>query len=158
MSETEHAASVQELERAFQSLTAEFQRLYSVAADEVCPGLTPGAYRVLVVIAKESTTASALAERLSCDKAQISRHVGDLQRFDLVNAIPDPDDRRVKRLEATPLAIERLNRSNLPYKKLIQTSVQNWPTSQVDSLSALLRELAAGFGASFAESRATNRT
>ena len=60
-----------------------------------------GESRVLFEIGLEGTTPRDLRARLGLDSGYVSRMLGSLQRGGLVDASPDPADRRTKRLSLT---------------------------------------------------------
>jgi DNA-binding MarR family transcriptional regulator len=60
-----------------------------------------GESRVLFEIGLEGTTPRDLRARLGLDSGYVSRMIGSLRRAGLVDASPDPGDRRTKRLSLT---------------------------------------------------------
>jgi DNA-binding MarR family transcriptional regulator len=71
--------------------------LATVAAEY---GLTPTQARVLVTL-EEPAPMRDLAERLACDKSNVTGLVDGLEEHGLVARQPDPRDRRVKQLVLT---------------------------------------------------------
>lgn len=63
-----------------------------------------GTWIVLSAISNEVgfINQSVLASRVKLEGATITHHVDRLEELGLVRRVPDPDDRRVRRLELTP--------------------------------------------------------
>lgn len=141
----DRGVAVRELEGSFLELMVEFRRYYTLAAEQVSPGMAPGTFRVLVAIDRKGpTTVSHLAAKLNIDKGLISRSVTDLERLGFVDRVVDDCDRRIKRLAITQEAKDRLSQARVPYEHMLSTGVRDWPIDQVVKLSTLLSDLAKG--------------
>src|SRR4029077_2617504 len=66
-----------------------------------------GSWMVMSAIAEvHGMTQAALATHAHLEGATITHHVDRLEKAGLVRRVLDPDDRRVRRLELTPLGVE----------------------------------------------------
>lgn len=112
------------------------------AAVTVHPDLQPLGYQVLASIATgKATSAGAIIERLRTDKSAVSRQVGQLEQWGLVESVRDPDDRRAKVLVATDLARERIAIARSRYEERIGDRLRKWSAEDVDHFADLLAEL-----------------
>lgn len=85
--------------------------LRAVDAVADLPGAARG-YQVLVAVEEGPTTSQlALARRLGLDKTAVTYLVDDLERAGLVTRQPDPRDRRVRNVLATPAGRVALQRA-----------------------------------------------
>ncbi|MFT4307043.1 MAG: MarR family transcriptional regulator [Microbacterium sp.] len=142
--DTRHRA-VRELEEAFAELMGEFRRIYTQAAAVVSPGILPGTFRTLVMIARLGpVTLSALADRLTADKGLLSRQVTELESVGMIERRPDADDGRVRLISITPHGRERLAAAREPYQRTLLETLGDWPLSSIDRLTSLIHALASG--------------
>jgi DNA-binding MarR family transcriptional regulator len=74
-------------------------RVYQAASKEI--GLTPQQAHLLCAADWKSPALSELADALYCDKTNITGLVDRVEKQDLVERVPDHDDRRVTRLALT---------------------------------------------------------
>lgn len=138
-----------DLERAVSRVEQELGRLFArirvswrEAAATVHPDLQPLGYQVLTSIASgKATSAGAIIERLQTDKSAVSRHVRQLEELGLVESIPDPDDRRARRLVATDLAQERITMARAQYEGRIGERLSGWSAADLDHFVDLLGAL-----------------
>lgn len=101
----------QELGWALHRVMTAYRRTAVEAVTDL-PGGARG-YQVLVAAAEEGTPSSqlALAHRLVIDKTAVTYLVDDLERAGLVTRQPDPRDRRVRNVLATPAGRVALQRA-----------------------------------------------
>jgi DNA-binding MarR family transcriptional regulator len=108
--------------------------LATVAAEY---GLTPAQARVLVIM-EEPAPMRNLAERLSCDKSNVTGLVDGLEERSLLARLPDPRDRRVKQLVLTDSG--RRLRSTLHLRLYTEApALSNLTPTEEDQLRELLR-------------------
>ena len=68
-------------------------------------GVTPGEARTLVYVARYGEERqNVLAERMGLEAMTLSSYLDRLERQGFVQRIPDPSDRRAKRVQLTPSA------------------------------------------------------
>lgn len=82
----------------FAKITALYSREYETAAAH--HGLTPQQVKVLFAL-EEPLPMRRLAERVGADPSNLTGMVDRLQGRDLVERVPDPGDRRIKRIART---------------------------------------------------------
>lgn len=147
-----HLLADAELDQAVTRVEQELGRLFArirvswrEAAATVHPDLQPLGYQVLTSIATgKATSAGAIIERLHTDKSAVSRQVRQLEQLGLVESVPDPDDRRARRLVATDLAQERIAVARSRYEGRIGERLRKWTAADLDHFADLL----AGLGGS----------
>jgi len=141
----ERLEAMRGLEDAFSQLMTEWRRVYAIAAETAAPGLQPGSYKVLSVVARTGAiTVSSLAEKLTADKGLTSRAVSELEDHGLVARTTDPADGRVRLIEITDVGQERLAAARAPYEQRLATTLGDWPVDTITRLTDLLQALAAG--------------
>ncbi|MCF3130378.1 MarR family winged helix-turn-helix transcriptional regulator [Streptomyces olivochromogenes] len=82
----------------FAKITALYSREYETASAH--HGLTPQQVKVLLTL-DEALPMRRIAERLGADPSNFTGMVDRLQSRGLVERVPDPTDRRIKRIAAT---------------------------------------------------------
>ncbi|MFE5813070.1 MarR family winged helix-turn-helix transcriptional regulator [Streptomyces sp. NPDC056479] len=82
----------------FAKITDLYNREYDTASAH--HGLTPQQVKVLLAL-DEALPMRRIAERLGADPSNLTGMVDRLQSRDLVERVPDPSDRRIKRIAAT---------------------------------------------------------
>ncbi|RCK56937.1 MarR family transcriptional regulator [Microbacterium sorbitolivorans] len=123
----------------------QWRRSYSEAAACVSPGMLPGTYKVLTMIAHQgAATVSTLAEHLESDKGFVSRTVSELEDLSLVTRVPDPNDGRVRLISLTELGSARLHHARAPYQHLLAEVLDTWPVATISQLTTLINALASG--------------
>lgn len=137
--------SVRGLEASFAALFRQYRQLLAVQADLLSPGLSTGAFQVLVSVAQHGPiTPSAVAELHVADRGQISRTVKELEGLELITREPDPEDRRSCLLRATDHARERMEAVRRgPTGGGIRRDIADWPVEDVCRLGALIDRLTA---------------
>lgn len=141
----ERAAAVTALEAEFGELITHFRRLVIRNANQVSPGLLPGAYKVFTTIARcGQISLSALAERMMIDKGQLSRSIRELEHLGLVERTPDPSDGRVWLVSLTDLGTERLKAARVPQEGMLLHTVSDWSIEDMRTFTRLLHGLRTG--------------
>lgn len=141
----ERTEAVRALEAEFGELFTRVRRLYLDAAERVQPGLSPGAYRALIVIANRGPlTASGLVDRMLADKSQVSRLVRELREHGLIERSPDPHDGRSSLLSATTLGRERLATARDHDGERLTRVLDEWQLDDIRVLTSLLRTFSRG--------------
>jgi len=147
--DVEGAPAVDAVDQAVARVEQELGRLFAririgwrEAAITVHPDLQPLGYQVLTSIASgKATSAGAIIEPLQTDKSAVSRQVRQLEELGLVESIPDPDDRRARRLVATDLARERIAIARARYEGRIGERLREWSAADLDHFVSLLGAL-----------------
>jgi DNA-binding MarR family transcriptional regulator len=98
----------------FAKITGLYTREYEAASAH--HGLTPQQVKLLLAL-DEALPMRRVAARLGADPSNLTGMVDRLQSRDLVERVPDPTDRRIKRIAATEagLAIARDLRAHLRF-------------------------------------------
>lgn len=137
--------AVRALEAEFGELFTRVRRLYLDAAERVVPGLSPSAYKALIVIANRGPlTASALVERMLADKSQVSRLVRELYEHGLIERASDPHDRRSSLLSATELGRARLALAREHDGERLLRVLDKWQIEDIQLLTSLLHTFSHG--------------
>jgi DNA-binding MarR family transcriptional regulator len=138
-------AAVTALEAEFSELITHFRRLVLRNANLVSPGLLPGAYKAFTTIARcERISLSALAERMTIDKGQLSRSVRELEERGLIERTPDPKDGRVSLVSLTEFGTERLEAARVPQEGMLLHTVAAWSIDDLQNFTRLLHGLRTG--------------
>ncbi len=139
---TDRTEAVRALEGEFSELFTHVRRLLAENAQQLSPGMLPGAYKVFTTIARrEAITLSALAETLHSDKGQMSRAVRELEGLGLVTRTPDPEDGRSSLLSATPEGLDRLRAVRAPREHMLSSALERWDVDDIRELTRLLHAL-----------------
>ena len=134
--------AISALANEFGAMLGQVRRLFRDAADRVSPGMMPGTYQLLTAIARhDGVTASLLAENMQVDKSLISRGVHELERLELVERTPDPEDRRSSLLTVTEFGRARLDAARFPMRTRFEAVLGEWPEHDVVALTRLLHAL-----------------
>lgn len=137
--------AVRALEVEFTSLATRYRRIIAERAERLSPGMHPGTFKVFTVIARHApVTLSWLVDELSVDKGQLSRAVRELERLDLVERAPDPDDGRSSLISPTVDGLERLANARAPRERLLGDVLADWQLDDIQRLTQLLHALNAG--------------
>jgi DNA-binding MarR family transcriptional regulator len=140
-----HDQAVNRVEHELGRLIARIRAGWREAAATVHPDLQPVGYQVLTSIATgKATSAGAIIERLRTDKSTVSRQVRQLEKWGLVEVVPDPDDRRARILVATDLAQERIALARSRYEGWISEPLRHWSAEDVDRFAEMLSQLGGG--------------
>ncbi|MDQ1130771.1 MarR family winged helix-turn-helix transcriptional regulator [Microbacterium sp. SORGH_AS_0888] len=137
--------AVRDLEEAFAELMREFRSIYAQAATTAAPGMLPGTFKTLIVIARQGPlTQSVLAERIAADKGLVSRQVTELEGLGMIARTADPTDGRVRLIEITEYGRDRVRTALDPYQSMLLGALKDWPLVSIERLTSLIHALAAG--------------
>lgn len=130
--------AVHRVERELGRLFARIRVGWRDAAATVHPELQPLGYQVLVSIVNGHGSAGEIIDRLQTDKSAVSRQVSRLTELGLVESIRDADDRRARRLVATPLAVDRVTAARAAYESRLAERLRRWSAEDLDHFADLL--------------------
>lgn len=109
-------------------------------AGEVHPDLEPGAYLLLVQLAKGAgARLTDLAVFLGVGKPTVSRQLTVLERLGLVERVPDAHDARAQIIRNTAEGERRLAAARDGRRARFRELLDGWPTDEVAQLAELLR-------------------
>ncbi|RCK56851.1 MarR family winged helix-turn-helix transcriptional regulator [Microbacterium sorbitolivorans] len=135
--------AIQAVEGEFMQMVSRFRRLIARRAEQLSPGLLPGAYKVFTTILQSGPlTASALVDQLMLDKSQLSRTITDLEKRGLIERTPDPNDRRSHLLSATEKG--RAGHAafhTTPETRTLRAKLDDWDIDDIHRLATLLHAL-----------------
>jgi DNA-binding MarR family transcriptional regulator len=83
-----------------------------------------------------------LARFLGVPSGHVTAVVDALEREGLIRRVPDPNDRRINRLEATPRAQEFHQRFHELSGETLHPQFRKWSDDEIESLHALLKRFA----------------
>jgi DNA-binding MarR family transcriptional regulator len=113
---------------------------------EIHPKLDYGTFTFLLAIcdAPEGIRGSELAEGLGVHKSTASRAVATLERLNLVNRIPDPDDGRAQLLVPTPATQESVGDYRRRSHERLIAIMEDWDPEEVRVFARSLTRLNEG--------------
>lgn len=122
------------------ALVTAARALMASAAAQFSPDLQPAAFHVVSWLkAFGPANAGTVAEGVAMDKSAVSRLIRDLKEVGLLQAAPDPDDRRATVLSITPLGEARLSevfeQKGLAFRK----RTEGWNAEDLATFAELLR-------------------
>ncbi|SDE61306.1 MarR family winged helix-turn-helix transcriptional regulator [Auraticoccus monumenti] len=82
-----------------------------------------------------------LAADLGLDASTVSRHVTALERCGLLTRVPDPDDRRARRVILTADGSAAWSRDREARRELVRRALSRWPADDRRRLTSLLTQL-----------------
>ncbi|GAB4069131.1 MarR family transcriptional regulator [Angustibacter speluncae] len=133
---------VQLLERELGVLLRRARGTWGQLAREVHPDLEPAAYGILARIADAGDARlTDLAAWFGVGKPTMSRQVSQLERLELIERTPDPDDARAQRVGLTAEGAERVSRARRARNAHFRERLAAWPASDVRALADLLHRL-----------------
>ncbi|WP_093800017.1 MarR family winged helix-turn-helix transcriptional regulator [Streptomyces sp. Wb2n-11] len=119
-------------------LTA-FARRARAAAARLHPDLPLVSYTLLAHINDQrGCRATDLAAHYLLDKSTVSRQIGSLQKLDLVERRPDPDDHRVQVLHPTRAGAELLSATHASRHTAFQERLADWSEEDLTRFAAYL--------------------
>lgn len=131
------------LESSMEVLAQRVREYYQRVAQTIAPGMLPFTLKVMVIVDRLGpVSVSAVAEQLAADKGQVSRAVSDLEAHGLATRTQDPADARVRLLELTPGAKQRLLAARLPFKQLMREAVAEWQTADIERFAVMVGRVA----------------
>ena len=105
-------------------------------------GLTTGQYSILAELRRHGDTPptlGALAQALVMDRAALTHTLKPLERDGLITVVPDPSDRRARRVQVTAEGERRFEAARGAWSQAQARFVQSFGTDQAIALRALLR-------------------
>jgi len=111
-------------------------------------GVTVRSFAVLSAACRgEPMTQGCLGELLAIDKSTLVVTLDELERLGLVRRIPDPGDRRVRRVASTEAGVDLVNRATDAIVQTESCTLGVLDLEERKQLAALLRRLIASPGA-----------
>lgn len=108
------------------------QRMHGDAVD-------PGTFFLLKRLAdRDAMRVTELAALANLDASTMSRHVAQLHRSGLIERTQDPDDGRAQRVAVSEHGRELLNISMIRRRAVLGKSVEDWDSSELETLGRLL--------------------
>jgi DNA-binding MarR family transcriptional regulator len=113
---------------------------------EIHPKLDYGTFTFLLAIcdAPEGIRGSELAESIGVHKSTASRAIATLERLDLVNRIPDPDDGRAQLLVPTAATQTRVGDYRRKSHERLVAILEDWDPDEVRIFARSLTRLNEG--------------
>lgn len=133
---------MQLLERELGVLLRRARGTWGQLAREVHPDLEPAAYGILTRLADAGDARlTDLAAWFGVGKPTMSRQVAELERLELIERAPDPDDARAQRVSLTTEGAERVGRARRARNAHFRQRLAAWPADDVRALADLLHRL-----------------
>lgn len=133
---------MQLLERELGVLLRRARGTWGQLAREVHPDLEPAAYGILARIADAGDVRlTDLAAWFGVGKPTMSRQVSQLEKLELIERAPDPDDARAQRVGLTVEGAERVARARQARNAHFRERLASWPAADVRALADLLHRL-----------------
>lgn len=133
---------VQLLERELGVLLRRARGTWGQLAREVHPDLEPAAYGILTRLADAGDARlTDLAAWFGVGKPTMSRQVAELERLELIERAPDPDDARAQRVSLTTEGAARVGRARRARNAHFRQRLAAWPADDVRALADLLHRL-----------------
>ncbi|WP_052596103.1 MarR family winged helix-turn-helix transcriptional regulator [Luteipulveratus mongoliensis] len=104
-------------------------------------GVERSAYPVLFTLTQDSMRVSTLAEHVGNDVSTVSRQVSGLVDADLVERLPDPDDRRAHLVGLTEQGHEVVRQARARRAEWFQRLLEDWSPDEVAALRTSLNHL-----------------
>src|SRR3954466_13598807 len=120
-------------------------RNYLRAVDEVVADVPggPRGYQVLAACGREGPrTQLALARQLGIDRTVMTYLLDDLESAGLVRREPDPNDRRARRVVATPAGHERLEELHQRQRRVEDLLLAGLPQAAQEAFRTALQQIA----------------
>lgn len=99
--------------------------------------LTPQQAQLLTMVTPAELTHGELANRLHCDKTNVTGLVDRLVRRELVRRRPHPEDRRVIKVGLTDQGTELVTRFRKSLSTAVADRLASWPATRRHQLAAL---------------------
>lgn len=116
--------------------------VWKEAAQQIHPELNPAGYKLLSTIVRlGSSNAHQLAELFDMDKSVVSRQVRILEEDGLVVSRPDERDGRVRVLEPTPFAVERVAALRVKNQARLHEALSERSVSELETFAEMLKVL-----------------
>ncbi|WP_217133360.1 MarR family winged helix-turn-helix transcriptional regulator [Leucobacter chinensis] len=139
------AAYITDIISEFSEVFASARTNWSRYAETVHPELSGGGLMVLqFILRKGPVTATGISQVLDMDKALVSRQIARLREFNLVEARPAPDDRRVQLLTGTAESEEIMAEVRTRWAHSYHERFEGWNASELLVLRDALHRFNAG--------------
>ena len=137
---TDHdQAAIALVEEQVTALFMRARQLWKAAASEVHPELQPVGYRMLSALTHRGPMSPGqLAERLDTDKSVVSRQARLLERLELTETIPDPQDGRGRLFTATAGTCEMVMATKRQMSSILFGGVGALSADELEQLGGLL--------------------
>ncbi|WP_431914249.1 MarR family winged helix-turn-helix transcriptional regulator [Nonomuraea jabiensis] len=132
-----HPAPDPELARALLELSCVIEGIRAAVSREL--GLTPQQAQLLTAVHPRELAHGELANRLHCDKTNITGLVNRLEHRGLVRRRPDLDDRRLTKVFLTDQGTELVTRFRDAMSTVTAKHFASWPAARHSQLLDLLR-------------------
>jgi DNA-binding MarR family transcriptional regulator len=131
--------SLREVEEQISILSGKVKTTIRNAAAAIDPALPPFGLRVLRLVERCGPIhAGAAAEAMSVDRTVISRQSRQLEELGLVTTRADPEDRRARFIELTPLARERMSAAGPAGFAQLERMFGSWEDEDLHRFAAYL--------------------
>lgn len=128
------------------------RRLFVLRSDDPAFDLPVTQLRVLGLLQREEHTLTGLSEGLGCSVSAATQIADRMEAADLVRRVPDPEDRRCKRVELTERGREVVRRrSEMRAVRAAEALAQMPPERREAAMQALEDLLAAATALPFGE-------
>ena len=111
-------------------------------APRLHPAVDATAYPILFTLEGGPKRVSALADCVHSDVSTVSRQASTLVQHNLIEKLPDPDDRRAATLTLTTGGKELIERLRTQRGEWFRSMLQDWDTAEVEQLTHLLDRFA----------------
>ncbi len=107
-------------------------------------GLTRAQWQVLAhLFHNEGSNQAAVAEALEIEPITLSRHIDKLEKLGFVVRLPDPNDRRARRLHLTPAVQPLLDEMRLIGKSVLAAALEGVDAEETERMIASLSRMRA---------------
>jgi DNA-binding MarR family transcriptional regulator len=107
--------------------------------------IDPGSFWLLRTLANDGPVrVTELAAATGLDASTVSRHLTQLHRSGLVERVPDPDDRRARRVQLSEAGRLELAEALAQRRALLERSLSDWSDDEVEQLHTLTTRMLAG--------------
>ncbi|MFF1738734.1 MarR family winged helix-turn-helix transcriptional regulator [Streptomyces mirabilis] len=86
-----------------------------------------------------------LAARLEVEASHVTRQVQQLQEAGYVSGAPDPDDRRARRIELTPVGRDAIDRIRATSSRGMRMALAEWTPAELQRLATLVHGMVDDF-------------
>ncbi|QRN95858.1 winged helix-turn-helix transcriptional regulator [Archangium violaceum] len=122
------------------TLLSAARALTAASAARFHPDLQPAAFHVVRWLSAFGPAhAGAIAEGVAMDKSAVSRLIRDLKAVGILQAAPDPNDRRATILSLTPLGEKQMKKVFEQKGQVFLQRTQHWSNEELATFAELLR-------------------
>ncbi|WP_419817444.1 MarR family winged helix-turn-helix transcriptional regulator [Glaciibacter flavus] len=134
--------AIADVESQLSMLFSRVQAGWKDSAARVHPELQPVGYKILVTLAHTGAAhAGAIGEMLHTDKSVMSRQLRSMEALGLVSSHTDAADGRLRVIEATPLALEKIATIRTSNRERLRDILRTWDADDVEKFAELLGRL-----------------